>query len=167
MILITTNFEIIFKIILASSLSFLISCTNNNTEVIDYNSKNLINAMSAEPSNLIAMIAGDAASSAISSKIFNSLIKYDKDLNYAPDIAESWKISKDQKTITFKLKKGLMWADNRPITSKDVMFTWTLMTNPKTRTPYASDYLLVKKASAPDNFTFEVTAMKIIQAYLQ
>jgi len=153
----TLLYKIIFKIILASSLFFLISCTNNNIEVIDYNSKNLINAMSAEPSNLIAMIAGDAASSAISSKIFNSLIKYDEDLNYAPDIAESWKISKDQKTITFKLKKGLMWADNIPITSKDVMFTWTLMTNPKTRTPYASDYLLVKKASAPDNFTFVVT----------
>ena len=75
----TLLYKIIFKIILASSLSFLISCTNNNTEVIDYNSKNLINAMSAEPSNLIAMIAGDAASSAISSKIFNSLIKYDED----------------------------------------------------------------------------------------
>ena len=149
--------NIIFKIISLISITFLLSCTNNSTQTIDYNNKNLINAMSAEPSNLIAMIAGDAASSAISSKIFNSLIKYDDDLNYAPDIAESWKISKDQKTITFKLKKGLVWTDNKPITSKDVMFTWKLITNPKTRTPYASDYLLVKKASTPDDFTFEVT----------
>ena len=149
--------NIIFKIISLIFMTFLLSCTNNSTQTIDYNNKNLINAMSAEPSNLIAMIAGDAASSAISSKIFNSLIKYDDDLNYAPDIAESWKISKDQKTITFKLKKGLVWSDNKPITSKDVMFTWKLITNPKTRTPYASDYLLVKKASTPDNFTFEVT----------
>ena len=149
--------NIIFKIISLISITFLLSCTNNSTQTIDYNNKNLINAMSAEPSNLIAMIAGDAASSAISSKIFNSLIKYDDDLNYAPDIAESWKISKDQKTITFKLKKGLVWSDNKPITSKDVMFTWKLITNPKTRTPYASDYLLVKKASTPDDFTFEVT----------
>lgn len=149
--------NIIFKIISLISITFLLSCTNNSTQTIDYNNKNLINAMSAEPSNLIAMIAGDAASSAISSKIFNSLIKYDDVLNYAPDIAESWKISKDQKTITFKLKKGLVWSDNKPITSKDVMFTWKLITNPKTRTPYASDYLLVKKASTPDDFTFEVT----------
>jgi peptide/nickel transport system substrate-binding protein len=149
--------NIIFKIISLISITFLLSCTNNSTQTIDYNNKNLINAMSAEPSNLIAMIAGDAASSAISSKIFNSLIKYDDDLNYAPDIAESWKISKDQKTITFKLKKGLVWSDNKPITSKDVMFTWKLITNPKTRTPYASDYLLVKKASTPDDFTFKVT----------
>ena len=149
--------NIIFKIISLISITFLLSCTNNSTQTIDYNNKNLINAMSAEPSNLIAMIAGDAASSAISSKIFNSLIKYDDVLNYAPDIAESWKISKDQKTITFKLKKGLVWSDNKPITSKDVMFTWKLITNPKTRTPYASDYLLVKKASTPDDFTFKVT----------
>ena len=67
--------------------------------------------MAGEPSNLIAMIAGDSASSAIAGNIFNSLLKYDENLNYAPDLAESWEISNNQKTITFKLKKGLQWAD--------------------------------------------------------
>ena len=113
--------------------------------------------MAGEPSNLIAMIAGDSASSAIAGNIFNSLIKYDENLNYAPDLAESWAISNNQKTITFKLKKGLQWADGNPLTSADVLFTWKLITNPDTRTPYASDYQLVKKASAPDPLTFKIT----------
>ena len=43
--------------------------------------------MAGEPSNLIAMIAGDSASSQIAGNIFNSLIKYDENLNYAPDIS--------------------------------------------------------------------------------
>ncbi len=145
-------------------LIFIISCSKDTSEVIDYNGKfknisggNLINAMAGEPSNLIAMIAGDSASSAIAGNIFNSLLKYDENLNYAPDLAESWQISNDQKTISFKLKKGLQWADGKPLTSADVLFTWKLITNPNTRTPYASDYQLVKKASTPDSLTFKVT----------
>ena len=143
---------------------FLLSCSKNTSEVIDYNGEfknssggNLINAMAGEPSNLIAMIAGDSASSAIAGNIFNSLLKYDENLNYVPDLAESWEISNNQKTISFKLKKGLQWADSKPLTSADVLFTWKLITNPNTRTPYASDYQLVKKASTPDPLTFKVT----------
>ena len=144
-------------------LIFLISCSNNNSEVIDFNNNKisdggvLINAMSAEPSNLISMIAGDGASSAIASKIFNSLIRYDENLNFTSDIAESWKISSDQKTITFKIKKGLKWSDGMPLTSADVYFTWKLITDPKTRTPYASDYTLVSQAKTPNEHTFIVT----------
>ena len=143
---------------------FLLSCSKNTSEVIDYNGEfknssggNLINAMAGEPSNLIAMIAGDSASSAIAGNIFNSLLKYDENLNYVPDLAKSWEISNNQKTISFKLKKGLQWADGKPLTSADVLFTWKLITNPNTRTPYASDYQLVKKASTPDPLTFKVT----------
>ena len=143
---------------------FLLSCSKNTSEIIDYNGEfknssggNLINAMAGEPSNLIAMIAGDSASSAIAGNIFNSLLKYDENLNYVPDLAKSWEISNNQKTISFKLKKGLRWADGKPLTSADVLFTWKLITNPNTRTPYASDYQLVKKASTPDPLTFKVT----------
>ena len=144
-------------------LIFLISCSNNNSEVIDFNDNKLsdggvlINAMSAEPSNLISMIAGDGASSAIASKIFSSLIRYDENLNFTSDIAESWNISDNQKTITFKIKKGLKWSDGMPLTSADVYFTWNLITDPKTRTPYASDYTLVSEAKTPDEHTFIVT----------
>ena len=154
-----SNFKTLFI-----SLIFLISCSKKSSEVIDYNGEfknnfggTLINAMAGEPSNLIAMIAGDSASSAIAGNIFNSLLKYDENLNYAPDLAESWEISNNQKTITFKLKKGLQWSDGKPLTSADVLFTWRLITDPNTRTPYSSDYQLVKNASTPDPLTFKVT----------
>ena len=158
-----------FKNIMKNSLLifaiiFLISCSKDNTQNIDYKENyaiesggSLTNAMVGEPSNLIAMIAGDSASSAIAGKLFNALIKYDEKLNHAPELAESWVVSNDQKTITFTLKDNIFWADGKPLTSDDVLFTWQLVTDPKTRTPYASDYLLVKKATAPDKRTFKVT----------
>lgn len=117
----------------------------------------LINAMSAEPSGLISMIAGESASSAITANIFNSLLKYDKNLELEGDLVKSWDISPDQKTITFKLKPNLKWADGAPLTSADVLFTWRAVTDEKTASPYASDFQLVKQAETPDPLTFRVT----------
>jgi peptide/nickel transport system substrate-binding protein len=48
-----------------------------------------------------------------------------KDLGPVPGIAESWKISPDRKTITFKLFPDHKWSDGQPITSKDVKFSLT------------------------------------------
>ncbi|HEY3327356.1 MAG TPA: peptide-binding protein [Novimethylophilus sp.] len=117
----------------------------------------MVDAMSGEPSGLIPMIAGESAASAIASHIFNSLLKYDRDLELEGELAQSWEVSKDQKTITFRLKPNLKWADGAPLTSADVLFTWQLVTDDKTRTPYGSDYKLVNKAETPDALTFRAS----------
>jgi peptide/nickel transport system substrate-binding protein len=41
-----------------------------------------------------------------------------------PWLAESWNVSRDQKTLTFKLRKGLKFSDGRPLTAHDVKSTW-------------------------------------------
>ena len=117
----------------------------------------LIDATIGEPSGLIAMVAGESAAAAISSNIFNKLLKYDKNLDIEGELAESWQVSADQKTIIFKLKPNLKWADGKPLTSADVLWTWQAVIDEKTGSPYASDYQLVKKAEAPDPLTFSVT----------
>ena len=158
------NLKYIFLLFILANIA---SCSDKKE--IDYNFEGvfrserggmLIDAMSGEPSNLISMIAGDSASSAISGNIFNKLIKYDKNLELAPEIAEKWTISSDQKTITFYLKKNLKWSDGRDLTSDDVLFTWKLVTDDNTRTPYGSDYKLVDKAEVPDLHTFRVVYKK-------
>jgi len=117
----------------------------------------LIDAMTGEPSGLISMIAGESAASAVASNIFNTLLKYDKNLELEGELAQSWQVSPDQKTITFTLKPGMKWADGAPLTSADVLFTWKLVTDDNTRTPYGADYKLVIKAEVPDPLTFRVT----------
>ena len=41
-----------------------------------------------------------------------------------PKLAKSFSISKDGKTYTIKLRKGIKWTDGKPITADDVVFTW-------------------------------------------
>ncbi len=154
------------KCLIGLSLAFmLMSCSQQKNETTSNYNQNyasesggtLVDAMSGEPSGLIAMIAGESSASTIASNIFNSLLKYDKNLELTGELAQSWDVSPDQKTITFHLKPNLKWADGKPLTSDDVLFTWQLVTDEKTRTPYGADYKLVKKAEAPNPDTFKVT----------
>ena len=145
--------------------TILIGCGQQKTEDAGYLNKTypseaggtLVDALSGEPSGLIAMMAGESSASAIASNIFNSLLKYDKNLELTGELAQSWDVSSDQKTITFHLKPNLKWADGQPLTSEDVLFTWKTLTDDKTRSPYGADYKLVKRAEAPDSNTFKVT----------
>ncbi len=142
----------------------LTACSKPTQDLINYDKNypiqeggTLIDATIGEPSGLIYMVAGESAAAAISGNIFNKLLKYDKNLDIEGELAESWQVSPDQKTITFKLRPNLKWADGKPLTSADVLFTWKLVIDEKTRSPYASDYQLVKKAEAADPLTFSVT----------
>ena len=150
--------------LILTSLFFicLFGCNKSQTEdVINFDEEasqesggTLTNAMIGEPNNLIAMIAGDGASSAIAGQIFNSLLKYDENLEFEGDLAESWEVSKDYKTIRFNLKTKKNWSDDHPITCKDVLFTWKAVTHPDTRTPYGSDYQLVSSAECVNDYQF-------------
>ena len=41
-----------------------------------------------------------------------------------PGLAESWEVSEDSKSITFKLRPNLKWSDGEPLTVDDVIFTF-------------------------------------------
>jgi peptide/nickel transport system substrate-binding protein len=116
----------------------------------------LMGAMPSDPSGLIFMVAGESASSSITANLFNSLLTYNQNLDLSGELAESWQVSPDQKTLTFHLKPALAWADGKPLTSEDVLFTWQAIIDEKTRSPYASDFQLVTKAETPDKLTFVV-----------
>jgi peptide/nickel transport system substrate-binding protein len=57
------------------------------------------------------------------SKFHNGLLNYDLELNPTPELAESWQVSPDSKTITFKLRRGVKFHDGKDFTSADVKFT--------------------------------------------
>src|SRR5271163_457890 len=47
-----------------------------------------------------------------------------------PELAESWKISKDGRQITFKLRRGIMFSDGSSFSSEDVAFTMQRLMDP-------------------------------------
>ena len=47
-----------------------------------------------------------------------------------PELAESWKVSKDGKQITFKLRHGVAFSDGTPLSVEDVAFTMQRLMDP-------------------------------------
>lgn len=116
----------------------------------------LVEGSIGEPSTLIPLLASDSASHSVASLVYNGLVKYDKNLNLTGDLAESWQISPDGLTITFYLRKGVKWHDGHEFTSRDILYTFNTIIDPKTPTAYAEDFLQVRSAAAPDPYRFIV-----------
>ncbi|HET7874424.1 MAG TPA: peptide-binding protein [Methylomirabilota bacterium] len=106
---------------------------------------------------LIPSLTSDSASHEVGGLIYDGLIRLDKNLNFAPAIAESWTFSKDCLTLTFKLRKDVKWHDGHPFTAEDVRFTWQTMVNPKTPAPFKDMYLQVKDVEVLDPYTVRIT----------
>ncbi|NVN89863.1 MAG: peptide-binding protein [Desulfuromonadales bacterium] len=110
-----------------------------------------------EASTLIPILATDSSSHAVAGQIYNGLVKYDKNLNLVGDLAESFSISPDGLEITFTLRRGVKWHDGAPFTSRDVLYTYHVIIDPKTPTAYSEDFKQVKRVDAPDDHTVRVT----------
>jgi peptide/nickel transport system substrate-binding protein len=108
----------------------------------------LIEASIANVSSLIPNITSDAASHEVGDLMYNGLVKLSRDLNIIPDLAKSWTFSKDCLTLDFALNEGVKWHDGALFTADDVVFTWEATMNPKTPSPYKSDFNDVEKVEA-------------------
>jgi len=107
-------------------------------------------------SGFLSAVTTDASSHEAAGYVFNGLVRYDKNLKLEGELAGSWDVSPDGKKITFHLRKGVKWHDGAPFTSDDAMFTYQRMIDPRTPTAYGEDFRQVKRASAPDPYTFVV-----------
>ncbi len=115
---------------------------------------------SSNPARLNPLIATDSASSSISGFLFNALVKYDDSgQKIIGDLAQSYRFITPT-LIEFKLRQGVKWHDGKPFTAKDVVFTYDLIRSPKTITPYATDFRVVKEVKALDDYTVRVTYEK-------
>lgn len=76
-----------------------------------------------EPALITNALSSAPTTAEVATKIFDGLLEYDMDLNPKPSLAESWEISEDGKTVTFKLRDGVKWHDGQPFTSADVQFS--------------------------------------------
>ena len=68
-------------------------------------------------------------------------------------LAETWTLSPDGKTITFRLRPGLRFSDGSPLTSKDAVSSLQRVLLPSTGAPVAEEFLTpadVKVTAADD-----------------
>lgn len=70
--------------------------------------------------------------------MMEGLVEYDRQMKIAPLLAESWTVSADGKSYTFKLRPNVKWSDGRLLTAEDFVYSWLRLLAPATGATYAS-----------------------------
>jgi peptide/nickel transport system substrate-binding protein len=84
--------------------------------------------------------------------IFDDLLDRDEHLNVKPALAERWEIPTPL-TYVFRLHQGVKFHDGRPLTSRDVKWTFDSLLQGKIRSTKAAAYRFVDRLDTPDDYT--------------
>ncbi len=87
--------------------------------------------------------------------VYPTLTEYGaKDFAIEPGLAESWEESPDKTFWTYKIRPGLKWSDDVPLTAKDAAYTFNrIIDGTFEKTNYGNYVSNITKAEAPDDTT--------------
>lgn len=112
----------------------------------------LVMIIESSPTNLDPRVGIDAQSERIDGLIFDDLLSRGDDLNVAPGLAESWEIP-DPRTYVFHLHRAVKFHDGRPLTARDVKWTFDSLLQGNIRSTKAANYKYVDHIEALDDST--------------
>ena len=112
----------------------------------------LVMIIESSPANLDPRVGTDGQSERIYELIFDALLTRDDHLNVQPGLAERWDIP-DPLTYVFHLHSGVKFHDGRPLTSRDVKWTFDSLQNGTIRSTKTSTYRFVDHIDAADDLT--------------
>lgn len=124
----------------------LLSCSHRS------DSDTLVMIIESSPANLDPRVGQDAQSQRIDGLLFDNLLTRDEHLNAAPGVAERWE-TPDPLTYVFHLRQGIKFHDGRPLSSRDVKWSFDSLIQGKVRSSKAGAYRFVDRIDAPDDST--------------
>lgn len=109
--------------------------------------KRVTYALRAEPPSMDPQLANSIPSSTACIHIAEGLTR-NVEGDIRPAGAESWEISEDGMTYTFKLREGMKWSDGQEITVDDYVYGMQRLMDPATASDFAFIGMLIKNAAA-------------------
>ncbi len=88
--------------------------------------------------------------------LFRGLFRFDENNEPKADIAESFDISDDKLTYTFKLREDIRFHDGEPLTAEDVIFTIESVLDDKNASFLKSDFNEVESLKKIGDYEFEL-----------
>lgn len=125
-----------------------------------------------EPRSLNPLFLDGYNSGEINGLLFSYLTTYDTKGGTIPQLATevptlaNGGISHDGTTITFHLRKDVKWQDGAPFTSRDVVFSFHAIMNPKNDTLSRYGYDQIASVDAPNAYTVVVHAKRRFAAII-
>jgi peptide/nickel transport system substrate-binding protein len=118
-------------------------------------------ALDEDPKNFFSVATSATAVNMVAAPLYPALLAYDANKGMrvvTSELAESYTF-KDDKVLTFHLRKNAKWSDGKPITSADVKFTLDNFT--RKFSPFGTQYLAsLEKIDTPDDYTVIIKLSK-------
>src|SRR5687767_2227606 len=85
-----------------------------------------------------------SATSAITDQVighllFQNLLRYDENLDYAPALADSFWVAEDGLSATFRIREGVTWHDGVPVTADDIVWSFDMSMLDETAYPRSEE----------------------------
>lgn len=121
-----------------------------------------IEATLGEVNSLNPLFASTSSEKTLSKLLFSSLSSPDYSGHSGLDLAKSITTDNNGKVWKVKLKDGLKWSDNEPLTNEDVIFTVELIKNPLLTCNYESNLYGVNVSEDEEgNLIFTLSAANV------
>jgi peptide/nickel transport system substrate-binding protein/oligopeptide transport system substrate-binding protein len=101
-----------------------------------------------DPATLDPARIRDIYSLAVAQQLFDGLVQFDQTLSITPALAQFWVASRDGLTWTFTLRKGVHFHHGREVTADDVVYSFTRLVDPRTRSGGADLFMGIEGAPA-------------------
>jgi peptide/nickel transport system substrate-binding protein len=105
----------------------------------------LVHAITRDPVTLNPLLAADAWSELVHTRIFQGLVRLNENLEPVPALATAWTFSRDGREWTFTLRDDVRWHDGTSFTARDVKFTFDLIKHPDYQGPRRSDFQVLDR----------------------
>ncbi|NBQ43906.1 MAG: ABC transporter substrate-binding protein, partial [Mycobacteriaceae bacterium] len=118
--------------------------------------------VSQDVDSLNPFVGITAAAYEIWQLVYPTLTQYGaEDFSIKPGLAESWTESPDKTFWTYKIRPGLKWSDDVPLTARDAAYTFNRIINGTFEKVNYGNYVTnITKAEAPDDTTLILRVAK-------
>lgn len=152
--------------------AMLVSCTKGGGGVNVASHVLTIADGTGDVDSLNPHLFGEATLEYIAQMTQAYLVKYDAKNQPYPELVTqvptqaNGGISKDGRTITWHLRKGVRWSDGAPFNADDVVFSTHVVLNPKNNEIGRDGWDLITKIDEPDKYTVVYHLKKPYSSYL-
>ena len=126
-------------------------------------------AQGADPRGLDPALIDDGESSKPICQMYEGLLKYgDNNTEVEPCLAESWEVSEDGLTYSFKLRQGVKFHDGTDFNAEAVKYNVDRQTVNKTEDMLYADFVFgdVAACNVIDDYTVEIVLNKVSTPFL-
>ena len=138
-----------------------------------YQAALVFSGLAGEPDSLNPMFSNEADELNLSHLYMSYLIENDAHGEAIPEIAQAVPslanggISSDQRTVTYHLRRNVRWQDGRPLTARDVLFSYRVIVDPRNNVATRVGYEEVQTIRAADAYTVVVRLRRRFSPFLQ